>query len=145
MLGYDLTVHIACLLSTVIIHGVTPTTFSTGTLVSIPKGRNLNTSVSENFRGIALSSVLGKIFDNIILHRYQNQLASCDLQFGFKRNSSTNLCSMVLKETLSYYVNNQTPVFCTFLDASKAFDRIHYGKLFDLLIKRNLPACIIKC
>jgi Reverse transcriptase (RNA-dependent DNA polymerase) len=51
---------------------------------------------------------------------------------------------MVLKETLSYYVNNQTPVFCTFLDATKAFDRIHYGKLFDVLIKRNLPVCIIR-
>ena len=25
-----------------------------------------------------------------------------------------------------------------------AFDRIHYGKLFDLLIKRNLPACIVR-
>jgi hypothetical protein len=55
-----------------------------------------------------------------------------------------DLCSMVLKKTLSYNVNNQTPVFCTFLDASKAFDRIHYGKLFDSLIKCNLPACIIR-
>jgi hypothetical protein len=63
---------------------------------------------------------------------------------GFKRNSSTNLCSMVLKETLSYYINNQTPVFCTFMDASKAFDRIHYCKLFKLLIKRKLPPCIIR-
>ena len=142
--GCDLAVHIACLLTTIIVHGVAPTTFSIGTLVSIPKGRNPNTSKSENFRGIALSSILGKVFDNIILYRYQNQLASCDLQFGFKRHSSTNLCTMVLKETLSYYVNNQTPVFCTFLDASKAFDRIHYGKLFDVLIKRNLPVCIIR-
>lgn len=110
----------------------------------IPKGRRVNLSCSENFRGISLNSIFGKIFDNIILQRYQSQLASCELQFGFKRNSSTNLCSMVLKETLSYYVNNQTPVFCTFLDASKAFDRVHYCKLFQLLIKRKLPACIIR-
>jgi hypothetical protein len=51
---------------------------------------------------------------------------------------------MVLKETLSYYIHNQTPVFCTFMDASKAFDRIHYGKLFKLLIERKLPLCIIR-
>jgi len=34
--------------------------------------------------------------------------------------------------------------FCTFLDASKAFDRVNYCKLFRLLIKRDLPACIIR-
>jgi hypothetical protein len=51
---------------------------------------------------------------------------------------------MVLKETIAYYVQNQSPVFCTFLDASKAFDRINYCKLFKLLMKRKLPAYIIR-
>jgi len=40
-------------------------------------------------------------------------------------------------------LNKGSPVFCTFLDASKAFDRANYCKLFRLLIKRDLPACII--
>ncbi len=107
-------VHMACLLSAFIVHGVAPTNFLPSTIVPIPMGRNINSSVSENFRGIALSSIFGKIIDNITLERYQQQLTSCDLQFGFKRNSSTNLCSMVLKETLTYYVNNQTPFFLHF-------------------------------
>ena len=34
--------------------------------------------------------------------------------------------------------------FCTFLDASKAFDCIHYCKLFELLMKRDIPACITR-
>ena len=51
---------------------------------------------------------------------------------------------MVLKETFSYYVNNNTAIFCTFLDASKAFDRVNYVKLFKLLVQRGLPACIIR-
>jgi hypothetical protein len=140
----DFMVHLACLLAAVIAHGVAPTNFLSSSIVLIPKGHNVNLSSSENFRGIALSSIFGKIFDSIILAHCQHQLASCNLQFGFKRNSSTNLCSMVLKETLSYYINNQTLVFCKFMDASKAFDRIHYCKLFKLLIKRKLPPCIIR-
>jgi len=28
---------------------------------------------------------------------------------------------MILKESISYYVQNQSSVFCTFLEASKAF------------------------
>jgi hypothetical protein len=51
---------------------------------------------------------------------------------------------MILKETVSYYLNQGSPVFCTFLDASKAFDRVNYCKLFRLLMKRDLPACIIR-
>ena len=52
----------------------------------IPKGRNVNISDSSNFRGIALSSVFGKLFDNrpIVLERYGEKLMSCELQFGFK-------------------------------------------------------------
>jgi len=37
-----------------------------------------------------------------------------------------------------------SPVFCTFLDVSKAFVRVNYCNLFRLLIKRDLPACIIR-
>jgi len=51
---------------------------------------------------------------------------------------------MILKETVAYYLNKGSPVFCTFLDASKAFDRVNYCELFRLLIKRDLPACIIR-
>jgi hypothetical protein len=51
---------------------------------------------------------------------------------------------MILKETIAYYVRNQSSVFCTFLDASKAFDRVHYSKLFRLLFKRKLPSVIIR-
>ena len=54
------------------------------------------------------------------------------------------MCTMVLKETISYYVKHRSSVFCTFLDASKAFDRAHYCKLFRLLIKRGIPACFIR-
>lgn len=54
------------------------------------------------------------------------------------------MCSMVLKDTITYYTQHDSPVFCTFLDATKAFDRLHYCKLFRLLIQRKLPACILR-
>jgi len=97
-------------------------------------------------RTTSLSSLFAKIFDNIILDRYCDipTLLSCELQFGFKANHSTKMCSLVLEETISYYKQHQTPVFCTFLDASKAFDRLHYYKLFKLLLKRQLPAHLLR-
>ena len=43
-----------------------------------------------------------------------------------------------------YYKNRGTTVYVTFLDASKAFDRLNYWLLFDKLIKKHVPLFIIK-
>ena len=70
---------------------------------------------------------------------------SSDLQLGFKAKCSANLRLMILKET--YYVilcENDTMISCTFLDVTKAFDRIRYCKLFRLLIDRGMPPCIVR-
>jgi hypothetical protein len=142
--GDDYFMHIALLFSALVVHGFCSDNLLYCTIVPIPKGHNSNLSDSANYRGIALSSIFGKLFDNIILERYYDKLSSCDLQFGFKANHSTNLCTMVLKESIQYYVSHHSSVFCTFLDASKAFDRLHYCKLFRLLLERDIPAQIIR-
>ena len=99
---------------------------------------------SDDYHGIALSSIFGKLFDNIVLHWYHEMWRTSDLQFGFKKKSTTNLCTMVLKETISYYIHKDSSAFCTFLDLSKALDRVRYCKLFRILISRNIPACIVR-
>jgi len=50
----------------------------------IPKGKNINLTDYNNYRGIALGSLLGKVFDLIWLERYSDFLATSELQFGFK-------------------------------------------------------------
>lgn len=142
--GPDLSCHLAFLFTCMVIHGCTPKEFGVSTIIPIPKKHNINAMDSNNFRGIALSSVFCKVLDNVILHKFYDKLCSCDFQFGFKANSSTHMCTMVLKETISYYIKNQSSVYCTFLDASKAFDRVNYSKLFRLLVDRGLPACITR-
>jgi len=87
--------------------------------------------------------ILGKVFDLIVLDRYIDLLATSDLQFGFKPHRSTNKCSMVLKKTISYYVNDRSTVCCTMLDATQAFDRVEYPEVFRLLMSRQLLPVII--
>ena len=59
-------------------------------------------------------------------------------QYGFKKKHSTNQCTFVVNEVLQYYANNNSNTLLTLIDASKAFDRVHYIKLFKLLISRNI-------
>ena len=127
-----------------LVHGFSPEKLCTSTIIPIPKGCNVNVTDSANFRGIALSSIFVKLFDHIVLQKYHDYFFTSELQFGFKAKHSTHMCTMILKETLSYYNSNNSTTFCTFLDATKAFDRVRYCKLFRLLIDRGLPSCIIR-
>jgi len=67
------------LFSALIVHGHCPQQLSVSTLIPIPKGSNVNAADSNNYRGIALSSILCKIFDHIILARYQSKFVTSDL------------------------------------------------------------------
>jgi hypothetical protein len=51
----------------------------------------------------------------------------------------------VVKEVVAYYTQQaNSNVFCTFLDASKAIDKVHYRKISSRLIERNVPPLIIR-
>ena len=54
------------------------------------------------------------------------------------------MCIFLLKQTVSYYVNKDTPVFSAFLDASKAFYRTNHNLLFAKLNKRSVLMCIVR-
>ena len=54
------------------------------------------------------------------------------------------MCLYVLKEILEYYHSHNTTVFVTFIDASKAFDRVNYVKLFHKMLSRSVPVYIVR-
>jgi len=47
-------------------------------------------------------------------------------------------------QRINNYVHQQFSFFCTFLDASKACDRVRYCKLFRLPVIRQVPALIVR-
>ena len=48
------------------------------------------------------------------------------------------------REAIDYYRTNGNDVYCTMLDATKAFDRVEYCKLIRSLLTKRLPAIIIR-
>ena len=82
--------------------------------------------------------------ESVLLLKCAEYLSTSGNQFGFKSCHSTDLCIYTLKELIDYYKTRGTTVYVTFVDASKAFDRIDYWLLFDKMIKKGVPLFIIK-
>ena len=120
-----------------LVHGYTPEDFLKSSIISIPKDNIASLTSSDNYRGISLFNSIFKLFDNVILLLYGNELQASDMQFGFKQGHSTTLCSLIYKEVVNHYLNCGSNVYSCLLDASKAFDRVHYGTLFRLLLKKK--------
>ena len=111
-------------------------------IVPVPKSGK-DPSCSENYRPITLASTLSKVVEHIILQKYGYLLSSNKLQFGFKSGSSTTQCTALMKMVISRYLNRDSKVLGCFLDASKAFDRVDHGLLFQKLEKKGLPNTIL--
>ena len=99
-------------------HCFIPTSFSVSTMVPIPKGSNKDLTNIKNYRGIALSSLISKLFDNCIISSYSYIFESDDLQFAYKKKTSTVHCVSIIKDVINYYVNQNSCVYMCMLDAS---------------------------
>ena len=59
-----------------------------GTMIPIPRNRKHSLCNSSNYRAIALSSILSKILDWVILIKEESALFSSHFQFVFKKGMS---------------------------------------------------------
>ena len=112
------------------VHGFLPSTMTDTILVPIIKDKTSNASSKVNYRPIALTSVLSKVFETALLSKLESVFETSDYQFGFKSHHSTDLCIYTLKEIVEYYKSHSTSVYKCFMDASKAFDRVNHWTLF---------------
>ena len=91
-------------------------------LVPVIKDKTGKINSKDNYRPIALASMLSKVLESIILDRIEMYLVTQDNQYESKRKHGTDLCIYALKEIIMRYRNLNSSVFLCFLDASKAFD-----------------------
>ena len=54
------------------------------------------------------------------------------------------MCTALVKEVVSYYNGRNENVYACLLDATKAFDCVKYDKLFELLLKKDIPGTVIR-
>lgn len=137
-------VLLSLLFNCMLVHGHVPQEFTSTVIIPLVKDKKGDISDVDNYRPIALTTVMSKVFENIILERYIGQLCTSDNQFGFKQKHSTEQCIFSLKQVIDFYTVNSSPVYLCFMDLSKAFDMVHHEKLFTLLQKRGVHFIVVR-
>jgi len=123
-----------------------PTGFKCGYIVPIPKLKDsrVKSLSCDDFRGIAISPVVSKVFEHCVLDRFQHFLSSCDAQFGFKKGvGCRNAIYRVRKIVDKFIEGGDTANICA-LDLTKAFDKVNHASLYMKLMKRHIPLQLLQ-
>ena len=112
-------------------------------IVPLLKSKVKDPANSSNYRPIAVATALSKVLEKVVLHRLEAYLYTLDCQFSYKKGIGTEMCVWTLKNIIQYYTSRSSPVYLCFLDASKAFDRVNYWKLFNKLLVRGTPGYLV--
>ena len=98
------------------------------------KGDNNN---PDNYRGITLTSIIGKVYTHILNRRLskwaQRERIVVEEQAGFREGYSTVDHIFTLYALVQKHLNNNTKLYVAFVDFHKAFDSINRNKLWNIL------------
>jgi len=112
--------------------GKFPTSWRDSTIIPIFK--NGNPTDPNNYRGIAISSCLSKLFARVLNDRLEgvcnNHHIISDCQIGFRRGFRTTDHIYLIKSVIDKVVKKGKYLYVCFVDFSKAYDRIWREALF---------------
>ena len=131
-------VLLCMLFNTMLTHAYLPSNFMLSFIVPLIKDKKGDVTSKDNYRPIALTSIISKVFEIVILNIYSEFLKTAPNQFGYKFGLSTEVAIFSFKEIVNYYRSLSSNVYICLLDASKAFDKINHFHLFLQAIRKKL-------
>ncbi|CAH8650385.1 unnamed protein product [Schistosoma mattheei] len=120
-----------------------PMDWKEGHLVKIPKKGDL--SKCENYRGITLLSIPGKVFNRVLLNRMKDAVDAQlrDQQAGFRKDRSCTDQIATLRIIVEQSVEWNSSLYINFIDYEKAFDSVDRRTLWKLLRHYGVPEKIV--
>ena len=96
-----------------------------------------NTNDYNNYRPISVLNTCSKILERAVHKQLIDHLETNDLlsktQFGYKKNRSTELATILLSDNIRKAVDEGHLVGVLYLDLSKAFDTLSHSALLEKL------------
>ena len=120
-----------------------PKDWKEGHLVKLPKKGDL--SNCNNYRGITLLSIPGKVFNRILLDRMKEVVDGQlrDQQAGFRKNRSCADQIATLRIILEQSEEWKCSLLVNFVDYEKAFDSVDRNTLWKIMRHYGIPPKIV--
>ena len=122
--------------------GEVPQEFKDASIVSLFKNKGKR-FVCDNYRGISLLSVAGKILARIIINRINEHITDVvcsESQCGFRKGRGTVDMIFCLRQIQEKSREHRTPLYMAFIDLTKAFDTVSRTALWIVLKKVGIPS-----
>ena len=121
-----------------------PKEWADAVLVPIPKKGDLGQC--DNWRGVALLDVVGKVVAKVLQDRLQ-QLAEEELpesQCGFRRGRGCSDMIYTVRQLVEKSWEHQSKAFLLFIDLKKAYDSVPHEAMWAALGKLGVPEPVIE-
>ena len=92
----------------------------------------------SNQRGITLASNFGKLYERIIDKRAKNKLMISEAQAGGQKGKSTSDHIRAHNDLITLGRESKKPVYVTYLDVTKAYDKAWLDAILYVLLKQGL-------
>ena len=125
--------------------GHVPQDMRDANIVTLYKNKG-DRSDCNNYRGISLLSIVGKVFARVVLTRLQSLASRVypESQCGFRAGRSTVDMIFSLRQLQEKCREQQKPLYIAFIDLTKAFDLVSRSGLFSLLQKIGCPPRLLQ-
>ena len=101
-----------------------------------------NPDDANNYRGITLINILGKIYSQI-LNRLNKWAEKEENQLGFQKGKSTVDCIFTLHSIITKTLEAGEKLYCVFVDYEKAFDKVDRSLLWHKLLKEKVSSKLV--
>ena len=136
--------HLSLILKSFVRHAHVPQPLLLSTLVPLVKDKLGNIGCSKNYRSVAISSLVVKLIDWVIILLEDESLKLNELQFAYQAGCSTVMCTWAAVETIDYFLNNGSEVFTCATDMSKAFDMTLHSLMFQKMLDIGVAPILVR-
>ena len=131
---------LSCLFDAMYRTAYVPIELKRGFSITMLKGSNKRKDDPKSYRAITLSSVILKLYQNLLLKRIKSRIefSISPLQGGFQKRMGCIMTSYLVKECELFCKENKSKLFACFLDTMTAFDKVWHDGLFYKLHKLGI-------
>ena len=91
-------------------HGHVSKVLLVATIIPLVKKKLGDIESGDNYRSIALTSIILKIYDWVVMILCGDKLELDELQFSYQKNCSMTMCTGLVVETVSYFIRNGSDI-----------------------------------